>query len=1064
MEQEGVTLQQLFVIDVTRGYLPAALLTAAAYACDGGEAMLVQGSLEHATVRKAVDRFRPARLLTMESCAPEITLGGGGDDALSLEVLPAESAPLLAWLMNNAVEAARGVVLFPAHSPSWAIKAAALAARLGYLAWPLEEASGFAYAAPANIPVLVLGEAPGALTDKLQGREYRHMAGDRAMAQFLKESGKPVGYVVLVNSADLEPPSYTGPGMGTAWTRGLSLLAALLTSYRDAWVVDARSPRPDSREIERTLNQKVHDADLAPEYLAILASPGAIPFIHEPNMHFGAGEDETRDIHLRLNDDLFFDCAEGRLFGQTAGKVSLQILSTKHFARLQGNFRSRSLIMGRPHVENNVTFALDEAVGRAQLKPLLEKAGLGVTELYDQDCSPRKIAEHLPRAVLSIYGGHGATESLATHEAPLYAEFLPPEIAPGVVYACACSTMYPKPNRVTTDSGFSCEEEPTPFVEQIGPAFVDRGALAFVGGLTVEDILLNTPMYVAFMQALVLKGMSVGQAVRFARNHTLTHMAVLSQRAPKAYAAYRETVANAVQQQVVLGDPAFRPFAGTAAAQLPVTAALAGDEAATVTLTLPADRWTRTAVTVDGGKRNKEFHRARSLEFQTPVGEDVYTWGENYTVALGTDDLSEKGVMGSYVRLSFDLPAGRVPTALSLAAAEAAPQECLLCGETHPVADAKAAFSKYVIPFLGKEAPAAHDQTKGWAFATEMLAGGGLRMHWLVPALVIADASRQAIRLQSATFRVDHMPGVLVEGKLELERSSGGSPGAPGAMEGTRGLLPDELLLTFGAVETGDDKEKKLTAAVAQTLAGPGGHWSCWLPAGALLGLKVAIPMPVYRHVPEAALSFTPEVLTGITAGPGPVTATLKTPATGTVRGTVLDAFTGRPLAGARVRLWRGKNGERPVFEGYVGEARADAQGRFEFEVPPGSYLAAAAHRNDLRYFSARSKVTVYKKREAAVLLALEPGALLTGRVEFAGAYRPKHGGIQLLEHGNQEEVVGRGVIRRDGSYAVLAPVTKPFDIQIWPEGFAKLVDDHGGEGYHLSPGEVLEQNFTVKG
>jgi hypothetical protein len=98
------------------------------------------------------------------------------------------------------------------------------------------------------------------------------------------------------------------------------------------------------------------------------------------------------------------------------------------------------------------------------------------------------------------------------------------------------------------------------------------------------------------------------------------------------------------------------------------------------------------------------------------------------------------------------------------------------------------------------------------------------------------------------------------------------------------------------------------------------------------------------------------------------------------------------------------------------------------------------------------------------VLVPMEPGALLTGRVEWAGPYRPKHAGIKLLEHGRTDEVLGFGSIRRDGSFVVLVPVTRPFDVQIWPEGFDRLLDDNGGEGYHPAPGDVLTKSYTVKG
>jgi len=1064
-------LQTLFVIDVTRGYLPAALLTAAAYAMEDSEVLLVHGTADQAVVRQVVERFRPARILSMAGCTPSLSLGHGGDDAIAVETLPADAPALLAWLIYQAVEGARGVVLFPAHSPSWAIKASVLATRLGYLAWPLEEASGFAYAALPGVPILVLGEAPGALPDSLQGREFRHLPGDRAVVQYLKERSVPADYVVLVNSADLEPPAYSSGALGTTWTQGLSLLAATLASYRSVIVIDARTPRADSREIERVVNQKVADTGLRPEYFAVLASPGALPFIYEPQMGLHGGEDHTRDLHLRLNSDVFFDCAEGRVFGRTAGKVSLQLLCTKRYADLEGAFRGRALLFGRPHVENGITFAIDEAIGRTQLRPMLEKAGIAATELYDKDCSPAKIAQYLPYVGLAVYGGHGSAEALITHEAPLYAESLPQQVAPGVVYACACSTVYPRPTRYTADGGFSFTEEITPAAEQIGPAFIDRGALAFVGGLTAQDVLLNSPMYVAFVQALVLKGQSVGQAVRTARNHTLTHMAILSQTAPTAYSDYRQAAASAIQQQVVLGDPAFTPYKGTAALKLP-TNVETGEDALRLTITVPPDRWQRHTVPVDQTTANKDFHRARNLEAWLPAGEDVFNWGENYTVARDATDQSEKGVMGSYIHLALDLPRGRVPTDLLLESVTADSQECLLCGTAHPAADATAQFRSFVVPLQGSQPPVKQDHSRGWAFATEETPEG-LRVHWLLPALVIDDGRRHATALHSAVFALRHAPGVRAEGRLEVMKGGTGR-GAPGAMEGTRGHLPDDLLLSFGPLRADDSgdlapdptSKKPAMAVLTQAISGPGGRWACWLPVGAPVQLRVAAPIPVYRHTTEAVPTFAPDLLGPVTGGGGPVSLTVRPPEEGTLRGVVLDGFTARPLSGARVRIWQGKPGPKsPIFDGYVGEVKADAQGRFELAVPSGGYVVAAAQRTDQRYFTGKGNATVYNGRESTVLIAMEPGAVLSGQVTFKGAYTPKHATVKIIEHGSKEEkVLASGRTQRGGHFELLVTTTKPFDILLQVEGFRRLLDEGSGDGYHLAPGEGLAKDFVLEG
>jgi len=222
--------------------------------------------------------------------------------------------------------------------------------------------------------------------------------------------------------------------------------------------------------------------------------------------------------------------------------------------------------------------------------------------------------------------------------------------------------------------------------------------------------------------------------------------------------------------------------------------------------------------------------------------------------------------------------------------------------------------------------------------------------------------------------------------------------------------------------------------------------------------------MPVYRHAQEAVLSFAPATLGPVAVDGSPLTLSLKAPDYGTLRGVVVDAFTGKPLHGARVRIWRGKSGPKePILEGYVAELKADAQGRFELNVPAGSYVIATAHRTDLRYLSGKGHAQVFKDRTASVLIGMEPGAVVTGKVVCQGSYQPTHVGVKLIEHGNKDEkVVGSGRTRRDGTFEILVSTAKPFDILIQPEGFARLLDAGDGEGYHPAPGETIERSFTI--
>jgi hypothetical protein len=1065
----------LYVLDLARGYRPVTLLAAAALLRGGGEFLVMQREKDRHVVQAAIDRFRPARLYAMSGTVPPQKRQNEIDEPLRPEALPHDEAHVLAWLVEHALPAAEGVVLIPAHSPSWAIKGAALAARLGYLLWPVEEAAALSYTAPPDLAVLAVGEAPGSLTDALQGRPWTHLAGDRAIAQYLGERGIPVDYVVLVNSADITPPEYGGQGLSGLWVSGISLLAPLLASYRPVLVIDARTPRPDSRLLEATVRQKVHDVGLRPEFFAILASPGAAPFAEKPARPFGDGEDSVRDIHLRHDDDLFFDCAEGRLFGQTVGQAGLQLLSTKHYSRLSGPFRNRALLAMKPHVESGVTFAIDEAVGRAQLSPLLQEAGLEVVPLYDTDCSPDRIAEHLPSCGLFLFAGHGQSYALSTHAQPLYAESLPPQVAPGVVYACACSTLYPKPLKVTADGGFSVEDEEVPPAEVIGAAFIERGALAYVGGLTVEDALLNTAMYVVFVNHLVLKGASVGQAVRAARNYALLVAATLSQQAPEELRRYAGDLARTLQQQVLLGDPAFVPYPAARQSRPPALSAASADDV-TISATVPEGAWAKVEIPVFLNEPGREFHRARLLDAWLPAGPDIYTWGETYTVAPDREGLSDRGILGGYLHLHADLPPGRVPSHLVLEAAEVSPDGCLLCGGREEVADPVARFSRFTVPFIGKRPPVHVDCKDGWPFAVEERTEG-MRVHWLLPVVAVDDRRRHAALLRRARFRLSHLPGVRAEGRVEVERGAGVG-GTPGALEGSRGAIPPDVLLTFGrplppapashpsAAVLADPRSVKQAPrlqVVAQTLTGPGGRFSCWLPAEEL-SVAVGPLMPVYRHCAEAALSYRPDTVGGLHPARGLLAVPVAAPVAGRITGVVVDKRTGRPLSGARVRAWQGEAGEGGWRGGYVGEAKTDPHGRFEFTAAPGRYIVAAVARTDYRYFPGTAGVQVYAEKPAAVMVTLEPGAVLHGSVRWEGSYRPKGAAIRLVEHhGSLEKPVATGLIRRDGRFEVLAPAFRPFDIVIQQEGYRLFVDDHGGAGYHLDPGETTEITLAVQ-
>lgn len=1044
-------MQRLFVLDHTQGYLPTLLLAAAAYASEGADALLVNPARDAGLIRQAVERFTPAEVLAMGALPAGALPKGYGPKVQSL---PVNLNQVLAYLVEDHLPAAMGAVLFPAHSPSWAIKAGAIAARLGYLAWPVEEALGMALGGPPRMDILVVGEAPGNLNDILQGRQWTHLAGDRAVAAHLQERGVAVDYVVVVNSADLTPPQYHEEGLAGYWTPALSLLAPAVASYRAAIVIDARTPRPDARQIEAIVNQKVRDVELHPRYMLVLGSPGAVPFVFEPQVEFKSGPEEyTRDIRLRLDGDGFIDCAEGRIFALETGRASHQILTTKHYAALEGAWKQQAVVAARPHVLNGITFAIDEAVGKAQLTPVLAHAGLKVSELYDKDCTPAQIAPQLAQAGLFFYGGHGSPLGLATHGRPFTADLLP-DLPPLVAYACACSTMRPRPFLLSEDGGLNYQPESVPPAEVIGPAFVEKGALAFVGGLTAEDVLLNTPMYAVFFQKLVLEGQPLGECVRAARNYALLLGQVLSQQDPVEFRRARPRLAETVGQQLLLGDPAFAPYPGAPGLSLvPVVSAGAGE--LTVQAQIPESAWRQEQVPVDADPWSKEYHRAGRLDLRLPVAGNVMNYGECYPVAPDAEGISARGVAGGYLHLWADLPAGTVPERIELTGADLADAECLLCGHGHPApSDPVQALTRFRLHYSGEQPALKYDYTRGWAFALQE-SGAGVRAHWLVPTLIIDEPTRQMWRVQGARFKVVLADAVHATGRLEL----------PGS-----GKLPDSIFLTFGrplpaeaGARPGD--ELKLQP-VCQVMAFPDGTFSAWLPAQGELGVKVGRPFPAYDQCYQAPSSYRPWTFTGLHAGDGPLYIRLAPLETGTLVGTVIDVLTGRPLEKALVRVWNGGEGGKhgPFKTGYVTQLVADHNGRFKLEVPYGEYVVAAQTSGEHHFFPDTRTVTVYTGHPSAVVLGLAPAADLRGQVQYTGPYRPRAASVRVVPlRGKEHKPLSTGFVRRDGTFHTLVPTNQPWALVVETEGFRKQRDDNGGKGYRLAPGEQMLRELTLE-
>ena len=958
-----------------------------------------------------------------------------------------------------------GLVCAPADEPARCIKGAVLAVRLGYLFIPCGGAESYpdvcrelftASDLDFDLPLIWLGpaERPVELSAEAKFKDAISLPDDLALAEYMLKQGLEIDYLLVYNSADLDKESGNPRFPGEAWVKGLSLLAPLCASYRRVFPHDAAAVKPEPVAIERRLNRFVTGAGLRPNYMALLASPGAIPLIYEPRRTIGSTTEElARDIHLRLNDDIFFDTAEGRLFQSSPGGLSTQILSTKYFHRLPGAQKETKevLVAASPEVDYKIIFNSDDPLLESQFSPLLEKCGHNVTVLGGKEAAAVRIAAALEQSDFFLYAGHGTTEALKTYGRFLTRRELTP-LPPLVAYASACTTVGMDPYWTSASDGLDWEAIRVPYRDQFGLAMVEKGAVCYVGGSTSEDLQFATSIYPLFFEALLVKGLSVGEALRETRNFVSLYAAILQQKAPERYGCYKWWTAATLQQQTLLGDPALVPAPRKSAADLALPRKVEPDgDRFLVTVSIPEERWRRSRKPVHPGEATQSYYRTRNVEVISPYGDDIVSWGDFYRLAPDAEDSADTGVMSSYLHLHLDLPLSLMPLRLKLAGVKEAGCACLLCGrETEPPREIPAMFQDFRIPFLMMP-PARFDYREGWAFTVEEREDCN-RVHWLAPLLVIDEASRSAVRAGELTFELFTAAAQTLSGKVQH----------------CCAVRESSYLISAGtaahAADDGNTEANRLDHVMVQAVTRPGGSFKikCAAVADAL---TVDEQFPLYEIL-EPYRTFQKELRP--LSMPEPVHPELKETEPGMVFGKVLDAATAAPLPGALVRAWRGvpdPSGDL-MMEGFAGEVYTDKDGGFKLALPAGKYqLYAVARAGGLNYKAKDFAIESIAGEELYLVLPLDAGARVRGRVAFAGAAPLYPVNIYLKRY--RDNAPGETLVAvpagRDGSFACLVAARDCFCVVIREEGWKPVEDTNAGRGFKLQPGEELTLSYTLE-
>jgi hypothetical protein len=364
------------------------------------------------------------------------------------------------------------------------------------------------------------------------------VAGARLRA--LTRGGR-VDTVVVANPAD------TGPGLG-----GMSALAPLVALRKQAPLL-LTNPAGDDAEaavLAATRGEEVREV----ESVVFVAGLRAVPMAQRPNP-IPKDKDPVIEMEpLTPRGAEPFSFATGRLFHEDRAVVPLLLARQELLARPPGP--RRALVASNPRGD----MSLLEAFSRNTVQEL-RNAGYETTALFGKEVNPDDLRRLLPEHDVFLWEGHH-NPLIIDYAFPTWDEPLPPAL----VFLQSCLALKES---------------------KAGP-LLNRGAVGVVGSSTRTYSASGGACSLAFFDALLYDGESLGGALRQSKNFLLAYALLKEKRlgkdATRAGANLRSAWAF-----TLWGDPTLRLPRPTTPpdARPPVRHEVLGD---TIVLRLPGER------------------------------------------------------------------------------------------------------------------------------------------------------------------------------------------------------------------------------------------------------------------------------------------------------------------------------------------------------------------------------------------------------------------------------------------------------------------------------------------
>jgi hypothetical protein len=312
----------------------------------------------------------------------------------------------------------------------------------------------------------------------LPGVRVVRLADDRAVAaaylRRLRERG-PIRTLVLAN-----------PGDGAGGRKGMAALAPWVALQRHAALVLTNDEGTDAESALRAALGKpaLGDADA----LIIVADLRAIPMERRPNPVEGDKDEYIEMEPLTPRGDEPVTLATGRLFHEDLNVIAL-MLARPRLLRPEAGPRPKALIVSNP----GGGLPLLEALARSTADEF-RNAGYQTTPFFGRRASPEQVRRLLPEQTVFLWEGHHSTlvRTYGIHR-------WPEPLKPSLVFLQSCLALQ--------------EPKAHPFLE--------RGSVGVVGSSTRTYSGSGGAFALAYFDALLYEGQSLGGSLRHAKNFML---------------------------------------------------------------------------------------------------------------------------------------------------------------------------------------------------------------------------------------------------------------------------------------------------------------------------------------------------------------------------------------------------------------------------------------------------------------------------------------------------------------------------------------------------------------